>query len=214
MNRPAAGGSREFRQGAERVGRGLPGATVRAKIPSVARSALSGITGKMAPSGTVDGNVPAGIGEHGEDLARGCGDRPLHLESFRHAPIVALRLPGLHAGKVRREHTVAIGVEPEEYDAVRPRGLQRHRNRRISGHQALVPPERDQRRARAVEQVVQPFRVGAATPGPVQPATGVSEQTSVTVHAGSLARPSSHDGAPPECVYPPLRLVQRLELRD
>jgi hypothetical protein len=31
-------------------GRGLPGATVRAKIPSVARSALSGITGKMAAS--------------------------------------------------------------------------------------------------------------------------------------------------------------------
>ena len=31
-------------------GRGLPGATVRARIPSVARSALSGITGKMAAS--------------------------------------------------------------------------------------------------------------------------------------------------------------------
>jgi SAM-dependent methyltransferase len=32
------------------AGRGLPGATVRAKIPRVARSALSGITGKMAAS--------------------------------------------------------------------------------------------------------------------------------------------------------------------
>ena len=31
-------------------GRGLPGATVRARIPRVARSALSGITGKMAAS--------------------------------------------------------------------------------------------------------------------------------------------------------------------
>ena len=35
---------------AEDAGRGLPGATVRARIPSVARSALSGITGKMAAS--------------------------------------------------------------------------------------------------------------------------------------------------------------------
>jgi hypothetical protein len=35
---------------ADGVGRGLPGATVRARIPSVARSALSGITGKMAAS--------------------------------------------------------------------------------------------------------------------------------------------------------------------
>ena len=34
----------------EGAGRGLPGATVRARIPSVARSALSGITGKMAAS--------------------------------------------------------------------------------------------------------------------------------------------------------------------
>jgi hypothetical protein len=32
----------------EDAGRGLPGATVRARIPSVARSAFSGITGKMA----------------------------------------------------------------------------------------------------------------------------------------------------------------------
>ena len=32
------------------AGRGLPGATVRARIPRVARSALSGITGKMAAS--------------------------------------------------------------------------------------------------------------------------------------------------------------------
>src|SRR3984957_9548733 len=32
------------------AGRGLPGATVRARIPSVARSAPSGITGKMAAS--------------------------------------------------------------------------------------------------------------------------------------------------------------------
>jgi hypothetical protein len=35
--------------------------------------------------------VPPGIGEHGEDLARRCGHRPLHLKSFRHAPIVAPR---------------------------------------------------------------------------------------------------------------------------
>jgi hypothetical protein len=36
--------------GVEGAGRGLPGATARARIPSVARSALSGITGKMAAS--------------------------------------------------------------------------------------------------------------------------------------------------------------------
>jgi hypothetical protein len=36
--------------GAEGAGRGLPGAAVRARIPSVARSALWGITGKMAAS--------------------------------------------------------------------------------------------------------------------------------------------------------------------
>ena len=36
--------------GVKGAGRGLPGATVRARIPSVARSALSGITGKMAAS--------------------------------------------------------------------------------------------------------------------------------------------------------------------
>lgn len=36
--------------GVEGAGRGLPGAAVRARIPSVARSALWGITGKMAAS--------------------------------------------------------------------------------------------------------------------------------------------------------------------
>ena len=37
-------------EGLRGAGRGLPGATVRARIPSVARSALSGITGKIAAS--------------------------------------------------------------------------------------------------------------------------------------------------------------------
>ena len=50
---PGSGHSRNAAGVAHRAGaagRGLPGATVRARIPSVARSALSGITGKMAAS--------------------------------------------------------------------------------------------------------------------------------------------------------------------
>jgi hypothetical protein len=45
---PRTAGNAGYRD--EDAGRGLPGATVRARIPSVARSALSGITGKMAAS--------------------------------------------------------------------------------------------------------------------------------------------------------------------
>jgi hypothetical protein len=40
-------------------------------------------------AGTVDGDVPTGIAEQGEDLAFRRGHRPLYFESFRHGLIVA-----------------------------------------------------------------------------------------------------------------------------
>src|SRR6202012_4474479 len=41
--------------------------------------------------GAVDGDMPAGIGEHGEDLGRRRGHGTLHFQSLRHKPIVARR---------------------------------------------------------------------------------------------------------------------------
>jgi aminoglycoside phosphotransferase (APT) family kinase protein len=74
-------------------------------------------------AGAVDRDVPARITEHGKDLGRGRGHRPLHFESFRHAPIVARRLapsPPAPGGGARTADTANRGSRTGRQD--RPPG--------------------------------------------------------------------------------------------